>query len=663
MIYRKLIKNNLPYLLITGLGLFMFQGIFSRGFMSGYDNSLHYYDAHYLINILIPRYHWISGWDMQHMAGLPILVDYYQIPHLLIAILNQVTRLPLNISYKIMVLLSYISLGTAFYKISSYRFGKAASFLATLCLMLQKDIYLERILNGVWNNYFALGLFFIFFHILDKEINGMTLKKGALLGLILGLIVLTHLFVAVFAFSLLFIYGFPYLSDAFKTRGSLKKIFIYGLIPTFAFMISSYYLYGFIVSRGYFTSYPIKDIATGLRWAVKSFFGPMERMDSMSALMINLPVILRIIFSFSGVYIFLRREKESDVKRFLNCVTVFIFISLILFSDMLPNTFSGWRKIPFVGTLQTNRFLIYIHLGAYLFAAYGMARFLESFRIKRRTLLFGAVLSLLLVSASFHYIYLASERSRTLEQSPQMADIFKMWDWIDKNIPAAESRVVYQDTIGNSSDPILKRSGVFALAGIFTKVAQIGTSRAASPFPQEKYMRNDQGNIFGEKVDEMSAESIKGMMENFNAGYIVGVEPNLKNKLDGSQLFFKEREFGPFNVYRLKGFSPAWISFEKDASYKTLLLDNQDLVFYIWNGSVDNKANIKVAYHPLWKAWINGQPVKIEQGKYGLMKISLPKEGSYRLELSFNSFNLFWTSISSIGVVIGLIIIWGVRGR
>lgn len=654
MIHPRFSRDSLPYLFIAGIALFMFRGIFAPGFMSGYDNSLHYYDAYYLINTLLPQYHWINGWSMQGMCGLPIFVDYYQVSTWLVLFLDKICFLSLNLSYKVTVLFSYIVLGAGFYKISSYRFGKIASLLIAVCLMLQKDIYLDRILGGLWTNYLALGLLFIFVHLLDIYIESMTLKKAAILGLLLALLILTHVFVAIFAFLLFSIYAVPYFLNAFKKKNVFKQSLIF-VIPLMAFMISSYYLYGFIIARNYFSTYSSKEILTGIAWASKSFFGPLEKgTDLLSTFMINVPVLTRIVFSVFGLYIYFRKEKNSNIKRFLTCVAIFIFISLVFFSDILVNIFSWWRSVPFIGNLQTNRFLIYPQIGMYLFAAYGLFKFLGYSRKKKLVATLCAIL--ILFSVFFHYACFAREGSRTLEQSPQMVNIFKVWNWVNENIAPDKERITYQDTYGNIDDPILLRSDVFNLSGIFTKVAQIGVSRPASPFPQEKYMRNDHNRIFGVSLDTVDDTFIGEMMGYFNSRYIVSVEPKLRQKLSNSKLFSKEENFGVFHIFKSRGIPDGWISFERSAAYKTVKFENQDLEFDIWNKSPRNEVLIKVSYHPFWRAWLNEKPVKINRDKYSLMKVALPETGYFRLKMSFNSFNHLWVSISCLSLIIGAVI-------
>ena len=640
----KSISNTIPYFIIASIAYFMFRGIFHPGFMSGYDNSFHYYDIFYLIKVLIPQYHWISGWSLQSLAGFPVMVDYYQTGHILVAILNKALFMPLDLSYKTMVLLSYIFMGMGFYKLSSSRFGKVAALLITLCFMLQKDVYNDRILEGMWNNYLAIGMLLIFLDILDRNISALTLKKVITLGLLVGLVILTHLYVAIFAFLILGIYFFPYIKCDFNNRSYLKKLSMYVLIPVISILVSSYYLYGFMVSRNYFSDIMTKDLFTGLTWAMKSFFSPIEMGPTiLSTLKINIPIFIRIIFSFIGISLFLK-ETNPKVKRFLINTAVFTVISTVLFSDILANIFSWWRSIPFIGDLQTNRFLIYIQIGMYIFAAYGLSKVL--LRLAKKKAFTAILICFIAVSFFTHYMYFARYTTRTLEQSNKMDDIKRIWNWVNHNIPHDSVRVVYQSTIGNVKDQILNRSDVFALSGVFTNVAQIGVARSASPFPQEKFMRNDHGRIFGKPVRLADTAYIKDIMYKFNAPYIVTVEPVLEKKLKSLNIFSHKQKIGDFNIFKLKSFKENWLAFKNPASYKTEVIENQALTFNINNGSDNNEVFLKFSYHPLWQASLNKKPIKIQQDSYGMMKLALADKGEYRLELQYKPVNYFWVIIS-----------------
>lgn len=249
-------------------------------------------------------------------------------------------------------------------------------------------------------------------------------------------------------------------------------------------------------------------------------------------------------------------------------------------------------------------------------------------------------------SVLFHYMYFADAASVTLDKSANMSYVRDVWSWINDNIKGESSRITYQSTLGNVDDPVLKRSDVFALSGIFTKVPQIGVFRSASPFPQEFFMRNDHGSIFGRETGSVGAPFVRDTMEYFNSSYIVTVEPDLRNKLETSDIFVKEARMGPFDIFRLKNPIEKWIAFTKEGEYKIDEFTDEKVVVDIHNNSVDNEAFIKIAYHPMWKAALNGKSVPIKHDAHSLMKIELPEKGDFRLELAFNSFSPVLVSFS-----------------
>jgi hypothetical protein len=649
--YTEFAKRAVPYMVIAGVAFFIFRGIFAAGPMSGYDNSIHYYESYFLANTLIARGHWISGFCMQGLAGCPMFLYHPQLGFLLIVFLNKIAFIPLELAYKLIVLFSYVLLGAAFYRLSSRRFGRMPSLVMAVSLMLQKEIYCDKILAGIWNNYLATGIFLIFFDMLDRYAEDLTARRAALLGFILALIILAHLFTAIFAFLSVFIYAAYCLKSA-RSRSSLaRRGAAYSIIPAAALALSAYYLYGFFATAGYLAKFPPKDIATGLEWGLKSLFGPIEgSLQEMRAFLLDVPVILRTIFSILGVYFFLTGKGASANRRFLTSVLAMTVVSLVFFSDIFVNLFGWWRALPLFGSLKTNRFLIYIHMGMYILAAYGLANFLERAKFKR--FLLAALGGVIVVSSILSYELAAKEASRTISQSSEIANIFKIWRWVDENIPEGTARVVYQNTVGNINDPILRRSDVFALSGVFTKVPQIGSFLQATGFPQEEYMRDNDGLILGRPAALVDGAYISGVMSRLNAGAIVTVEPRLGGVLAGSRLFIKEKEFGPCLIFRLKDFEPAWAHFTKKAGCRILRLENERLEFNIINEDAGNEMNIKFSYHPFWEARLDGRPVKLEQDDYGMMKILLKEKGAHDLILEYKPVSRAWLAVSAIGFLV-----------
>ena len=83
-----------------------------------------------------------------------------------------------------MVLFSLVLICCSMYFLVTSRFGRKAAICASLILMLQKDVYLDKILSGMWENYLAIGVLLIFFALLHKYANCLSLKKAILLGIL-----------------------------------------------------------------------------------------------------------------------------------------------------------------------------------------------------------------------------------------------------------------------------------------------------------------------------------------------------------------------------------------------------------------------------------------------------------------------------------------------
>lgn len=645
-----IIKRLFPYLAILVLTLFMLRGILSPGFMSGNDHCFHYADAHYLIYKLMPYDHWINGWNMKIMAGIPVLVDYSQIPFLVIAIFTGILQIPFDLACKFIVIISYLFVGAGIYFLCAPKFGKNSSLIMSLCLMLQTNIYLDHIMDGAWGNYFALGLMFVFMYYLDKVVDNLSWRKSIILGLIVASIILSYVFTVIFAA----IFAFFLLAQHLMISDNKKK-FILNIMCMLlaATMITLYYLRGFAVCPNYFEPISPKIMDMGIQWAAKAFFGPLETSDhTILGILINMPVLIRISFGFIGIYFFLRHESDRKMRIFLNSVFWLIAISLIIFSDILPNLFAWWRRIPLLGTLQTSRCVIYAHAGLYIFAAYGLVSILR--RLNRRLAITAFILLFLLISATayIHHERYAREATGTLDQSPEMANVYKVWKWINNNVDADKYRVFYQNTAGNMTPPILNRSDVFVLSAVFTKPQTLGVSRSPSPFPHIQHLLSYKHTIFGKPVAKIDAIFIKDRLEYYNARYIVTVEPGLKGMLTGSNLFENLATFGDFDIFEVRNFNGDWIYSEKPISFKVLELDGNNASFELENGATDNGAVIKIGYHPLWKASLNGMRVSISADQYGMIKINLPEKGKFLLRLHFRSFDPLTTTVSAATLLI-----------
>ena len=178
---------------------------------------------------------------------------------------------------------------------------------------------------------------------------------------------------------------------------------------------------------------------------------------------------------------------------------------------------------------------------------------------------------------------------------------------------------------------------------------------AATPYPTEAFTRTDSRAIFGRSLSSITDVEISGWMKVLNSRFIVSSEPVLEERLQRSELFSRQRSFGTFSVFKLKDYEPEWIVFRaKDTQSDWMRFEDQLLVLNIENQSPGNKANLKIAYHPYWRADIDEEPVSIEPDNYGMMDVLLKEKGPLRLRLYYNSKNKAALFISFLSLVSAL---------
>lgn len=659
------------YLLIACLSLIFLAGMFKPGYLTHQDTPSHHYEYDFMVKKLLPSNGWINGWCRQDFLGYPILLYRPQLGLWFAAILNKIPGVSLIDSYKIMVLFTLLFLCcSVFYLVFSY-FGRTAAIFASLIVMLQKDIYFDKLLAGMWENFLAIGIFLIFFKLLYDYYESLTLKRSVILGLLLALITFAHLFVAIFAFMLLFI---VFLIGCKREAAHGSKAAYFLVIPATGIIVSLFYTYPFWETGGYLRSVAIpKSLPVALSWTIKGFFGGFERFfyvgqivngeyllfikDFLKSSLINIPIFARDLFGIYGAFLFIKELKtDYPIKRFLSIVGLFTILALLLYSDLLF-IIPLWKRLPFISTLQTHRFLVYAHLGLLVFAAYGVSRFFRRINgIKKQVLIL--LIALFTVSFVTHrntYIVAGTE---TFDEIPESRDLKDLWTWVSKNIDANDSRIVYQNTNGNSKSPILSHSNIFSLAGLFNDVSQIGGFMGATPYPTEVFTRTDNGSIFGKYLPYIKDEEIYERMKDCNSQFIVSCEDNLKNMLYDSDFFEHIRDFGDFSVFKIKDFTPAWFSFrDSGTDFGLLRFEEQFLDVTVNNSDADNWARFKGAFHPYWRAEIDGEGVDIDMDEYGMTKIYLRKTGNIRLRLYYDSKTPGLITISLVSLFLALCIL------
>ena len=649
----QLYKNSIGYLLIVVLAVVFFYPIFKPGYLVRLDNPTHHFEIDFLAKQILPDYEWFNGWCHQDYLGSPISLYRPQAGPRLILTINKLFSLSLIGAYKIALLLSFIVFGCGMFFLIAGRFGRIAGIITTFSMMLQKDIYYDKILGGMWENYLALGIFLIFLNLLFKYRCSLTLKKALILGVVLAVIVLSHPLSAIFAF---FVLLFAFLISMLdKKENTHINLYLYLLIPLVSFTVSFYYIFPFLETGQMLNSLASpKSLIVAISWPIKGLLGGFERFFSLQQFLsgeylvflkgliksffVNYPLIVRDIFGIFGIWLFYKhRSLDYAEKKFLQVVSVFTVFSLVYYSDLLL-FIPLWKYVPFVSKFESHRFLTYSHLGLLIFCAYGLSEFLRRVKKSVRKLILMSMFVFFIGSFAAHKGLYVKEGTKTFDQLEASRSLKDLWSWVSLNVDPYNSRIVYQNTLGNSKDTDLAKSHIFSLAGIYTNVFQIGGEAGAAYSPTEKICRTDKKAIFGESIYAINDIKIANWMNFLNSRFIVSSESVLEEKLAESYLFTQEKQFGSFSIFKLKYFTSARAEFkEQNTNFKWVEFKNHSLQLDIENNNVNNWVRIKVSNHPYWKAYLNKLLVPIESDEYGLMRIPLKDIGVFRLHIGYNS--------------------------
>ena len=128
----------------------------------------------------------------------------------------------------------------------------------------------------------------------------------------------------------------------------------------------------------------------------------------------------------------------------------------------------------------------------------------------------------------------------------------------------------------------------------------------------------------------------------------------MKGKLEGSGLFNKEFESGSFAIFSLSDefFTPGWAQIwpvELGSVSKAEISHNR-IDLEIATSTDGTKLLIKTAYHPFWKAYLDGKPTEISMTETGLIELTDLPAGSHSVRLKFKPVNILCIVLTVIGV-------------
>ncbi len=262
----------------------------------------------------------------------------------------------------------------------------------------------------------------------------------------------------------------------------------------------------------------------------------------------------------------------------------------------------------------------------------------------RRVLAVSAVmLSLGLVTVG---LYLAVPRS-TLNALGSSANYQRLCEWLRENVDHGDSRVYFEDTLHSSRPLRLDEPGsllpvgdgrthLFGLAAAMAEVQQVNGFWyvGVAGIGEGPFMRR---YCIGARFFSLPENELRQSLRLLNCGFIVVNTEEARRELARLSFMEPAAEFGPFRVFRVRGFVPCW-AWSGDSGSPIRIVRVSSIEYRLDTTNVnDPYATVSVAYAPRWHAFAGGTRLPVEPA-HGLIQIALdnraPKEVVLRYELN-----------------------------
>ncbi|MBI2106989.1 glycosyltransferase family 39 protein [Candidatus Woesearchaeota archaeon] len=620
------------------------------------DNPTHLSMYKYYIEEIILKQHFIFGFNPSDFAGMPIGSIYSQIGFFLLTIMNLVFNIPLELSYKILVFLAYLTPSLLLYFLCSKYFDKMPSLaISLLYLIIWKDVILT-IFGGMWTYYIGISFLLIFLYFLIKFYTKHSIKYVLILSVLFSLIILSHPFATFAAICLM---GSFFLANFIIRRVCVKKTTV-GLMVVFflAFLTTAIYTlplaidlsswlrsYAWGLGLNYFQI--LYRLVLPLAFAVpqnlmlNDLINPLRNQEYLLLLknlwqffVASFPQLIILLFSVIGVRNYIKNRKENSEKIFFLTVIGIFSITTFIISSGFWHLNSFLHNLPIISGLISHRFQIYTEIGMLIFAAYGITELwnkrTSSFIHEKRNIL--AIIFVLFILINFSSYYPQNKIVKTSESSEMFKEeVLPLWSWIEKNVDEKETRILYQ-SFWKNTDSEYDSDSIHAMSVHYTNVNFIGGWTGGTPNPTEFTLTSTKGNrLLGKTIETISDEEVVTRLKMLNVKYVVVIEPKLKNKLESSKNFKKEYSIGRFEVYSLKDYNPEWFDFKYETEYTINTFESQNIDITIKDAKKDNKVLVKLAKNPYWHAYLNNKEIEIKNNGLGLMEIEVKEAGNLRL--------------------------------
>jgi hypothetical protein len=599
--------------------------VISGGYYTYADNPSHLAEIHSLAG----EQH--QGWSDIAFCGFPIGTLHSPFWY---GTLGMLVRfgIPAGLLYALMLFVGFIAPPLALYYVARRHLKPVTAGLLAYILLIQRPslVGLGSPLAGMWTYHIAAALWILLIPRLLEPVRSR--RDFVWIGLLVGLIASTHLFVVV----PLAVVGVVHLVIALVKKSSVKTLGLQAGAAAAGIVAGATYWLPMFLARESVVFEP-QNLAPAMvfgRWLLPTDIIGLVRGEAPElTVRLVIDAIPMVILAGAGTVggFFLRKQRPTIA---LYGAAAGIAI-LILVAFVIP--FSNARIFGPVSW----RLVFFVRLGLAL-GAIPLFAVLERNNVIRTT---GwprwAAAAVCIGLAVWWGAPLRTAAPK--KNSKEMTEVRELWNWLAENKTDEWGRVFLQDTFMTPPEnKELWRSHVLSLTAHEAGVRQLGPYYGVVPYKSKTWTMGQIGLVYGMRVTrpEHLAE-VKSRMRMTNATHLVAADPVLAARITSAGAFERLAEIGRFTVFEYRdGSHPrgpeGWVEpTDGNAAVRVTEYDTGRIAMIIEADASGASLLAKVAYHPFWKAeGIDG--IELGAGRSGLMQVKRVPPGKHTLTLAYS---------------------------
>jgi len=655
----------LAVMLLFGLWLAaVASSIFKPGFLTSGDHSLQYYKCWYLVNVLIPRYGQVIGWDQNAACGYPVHQFWPPLFNLMVVSIHyaSLTLIPLEVAYKLAVLFVFLLPTVSIYAFMRDLGLPSASYLFSAFLPLI-DIGRYFFIRGAYvigggmtllfvfgmpEQALAVGLMPLAFMFFGRALVAFSVRNAVFTGVVMALVALSYPSMAYGGIVGLALYAGLFI---YQSRGCVRgrvadtlrgllKVLVAAVV--FFVSLSAFWVVPLFFKRGFSSSAGQEPMISLL-----DLLGLFD-FTSRAPLMDRFILVAGFVGLLFALY---RRDRRVSL----------VVALLVLFLGFSFGFGPLYGLLPLKWGLKAERFIVPLRVVWFMLAGYGFSQVTDlSVKLGSKigavakafprvveagwgryaaTILFAGLILGYPTLSAYRYVDTNVITALTLYDDPQLPSLMKLYAWLSANVPEGARidwprflRGGYYHFIG--SVMFAGRPTVFfwnpeATGLVFDYLYPVYHDVWFPLFAQDADPTRFNMTEVHDRLKTVGVSVL--VTEASNVKVALGMHPNLFEKVhdvdDFSIFYIKDPELGYVKVLDSGG-----------ARVEGVEVEPELIRFVIKGCEPRTTVLVRVSYFPNWKAFANGREIEVRADEAtGLMLFTLDAVGDVTVKLVYTS--------------------------